>query len=570
MMRKKSPAERGKPDENLFYHVGHVTSVFRISKSSLISAPGLVYSADYTKVSGASLLSAFFDEDRQVSLGSVRRTLDKAGEDSNVLIERLVANLNGGIDCRGDDEEHKYIFFSQLGHMKGTRERCIDDLIKRYFYAGAVTEKQIADTVSDYNGSQDICLKDISKALGRRGIKITDKTGKKWQSSEDVKYSKDPLLSMYMNDIAKTDLLTAEEEIILAKLMENGGEIGEEARNRLVDANRRLVVSVAKGYTLNSGISMLDLIQEGNLGLIRGIEKFKWRKGCRVSTYVTWWIRQGITKHLATNRDVIEKPQYVEENYRKILKTQEKLRIELRKQPTDKEIGARLELSAGKVREAISHSKTGSLDIPVNDDGNTLIEYVQEELYREKPLGSPHEEVDAIALQEIVRNALEHLGYKARMVMELRFGLYDGEPKTLDFVGNEIGVTRERVRQIEAKGLRDLGKFVKKEFPEHSQNQAGAAYHRNYVKKLHELPPELKNIPRRRLEDSLGSFGMTPEELTVIKKYFGLCGEELHSFRDISMFIDTNMCAIGRIKESALRKVCSGFGVKYRKKEPAS
>ncbi len=569
-MRKKSPAERGKPDENLFYHIGHVTSVFRISKSSLISASGLVYSADYTKVSGASLLCTFFGEDRQVSLGSVRRTLDKAGEDSNVLIERLVAGLNGGIDCRGDGEEHKYVLFSQLGHMKGMRERCIDDLIKRYFYAGAVTEKQIADAVSDYGDSQDICLKDISKVLGRRGIKITDKTSKKWQGIEDVKYSKEPMLSMYMSEIAKTDLLTAEEEVMLARLMERGGEIGEEAKARLVDANRRLVVSVAKTYTLCTDIPMLDIIQEGNLGLIRGIEKFNWRKRCRVSTYATWWIRQAITKYLATNRDVIERPNYVEENYRKILKTQEKLRIELRRQPTDEEIGARLELSAWKVRETMSHLKTKSLDISVNDDGNTLIESVQEELYREKPLGSPQEEVDAMALQEIVRNALDQLSYRTRIVMEMRFGLYDGEPKTLEVVGNEIGVTRERIRQIEAKGLRDLRKFVRKEFPERAQNQAGAAYHRSYVKKQHELPPELNDVPRKRLEDSLGSFGLTSEELTVIKKYFGLCGEELHSFRDISMFIDTNMCAIGRIKDSALKKVCDGFGVKYRKKEPAS
>ncbi len=289
----------------------------------------------------------------------------------------------------------------------------------------------------------------------------------------------DDPVRMYLREIGRVPLLTAKEEVELAQQMEAGKEalfrrmdlakrglldpetdrelyqqieLGERARRRLAESNLRLVVSVAKKY-IGRGMSLLDLIQEGNIGLIRAVEKFDYHKGYKFSTYATWWIRQAITRAIADQARTIRIPVHMVETINKLIRISRRLLQELGREPTPEEIAREMEIPADKVREILKVSQEPvSLETPVGEeDDSHLGDFIPDDA----TLG-PSEAASFQLLKEQVEDVLASLTGRERRVLQLRFGLDDGRSRTLEEVGKEFGVTRERIRQIEAKALRKL------------------------------------------------------------------------------------------------------------------
>ncbi|MBP3926451.1 MAG: RNA polymerase sigma factor RpoD [Clostridium sp.] len=254
---------------------------------------------------------------------------------------------------------------------------------------------------------------------------------------------------MYLKEIGKVPLLSAEEEIELAKRMEEGDE---DAKKRLVEANLRLVVSIAKRY-MGRGMSFLDLIQEGNLGLIKAVEKFDYRKGYKFSTYATWWIRQAITRAIADQARTIRIPVHMTETINKLIRVSRQLLQELGMEPTPEEIAKEMDMPVDRVREIMKLGQEPvSLETPVGEeDDSHLGDFLQDE---NAPI--PADAAAFTLLREQLLEVLETLTEREQKVIRLRFGLDDGRARTLEEVGKEFHVTRERIRQIEAKALRKL------------------------------------------------------------------------------------------------------------------
>jgi len=257
--------------------------------------------------------------------------------------------------------------------------------------------------------------------------------------------SSDPV-RMYFLEMGKVPLLTAVEEVALAKRIERHDQA---AKRKLIESNLRLVVSIAKRH-VGRGMPLLDLIQEGNLGLIRAVEKFDYRRGFKFSTYATWWIRQAITRALADQSRTIRVPVHMVENINKLVRVQRQLVQEIGREPTPEEIAAEMGVTAIKVREIQKISQEpASLHQLVGDDGDAQLgDFVED-----KDSASPVEEVAGIVQREEILVVLNLLTHRERSVLRLRFGLEDGRPRTLEEVGQVFGVTRERIRQIEAKTL---------------------------------------------------------------------------------------------------------------------
>lgn len=281
---------------------------------------------------------------------------------------------------------------------------------------------------------------------------------------------------MYLKEIGKVELLTAEEEVNLAKLIEYGKyakqqvesgnykdekekqdyldavERGEMAKQRLIEANLRLVVSIAKRH-VGRGMLFLDLIQEGNMGLMKAVDKFDYTKGFKFSTYATWWIRQAITRAIADQARTIRIPVHMVETINKLVRCQRQLMQELGREPSPEEIAAKMETTPEKVREIIKISQEPiSLESPVGEeDDSNLGDFIPD-----TDAISPDEYASNELLKDELRNVLETLTDREERVLRLRFGLDDGRMRTLEEVGKEFGVTRERIRQIEAKALRKL------------------------------------------------------------------------------------------------------------------
>ena len=259
----------------------------------------------------------------------------------------------------------------------------------------------------------------------------------------------DDPVRMYLKEIGKVPLLSADEEIELAKRMEQGDE---EAKRRLCEANLRLVVSIAKRY-VGRGMLFLDLIQEGNLGLIKAVDKFDYTKGYKFSTYATWWIRQAISRALADHARTIRIPVHMVETINKFNKVRKELTTSLGREPKLKEIAEAMEIPYQKAVEIEEYSHdTTSLDISVNEDGDTSMG----ELIGDDKAISPEAAAAQSMLREHIEEALRELSPKEQDVLRLRFGLNDGRERTLDEIGKKFGVTRERIRQIEAKALKKL------------------------------------------------------------------------------------------------------------------
>ena len=254
---------------------------------------------------------------------------------------------------------------------------------------------------------------------------------------------------MYLKEIGKVPLLTADEEQELAQRMENGDE---EAKKRLAEANLRLVVSIAKRY-VGRGMLFLDLIQEGNLGLIKAVEKFDYRKGFKFSTYATWWIRQAITRAIADQARTIRIPVHMVETINKLVRVSRQLLQELGREPTPEEIADKMDIPVDRVREIIKISQEPvSLETPIGEEEDShLGDFIQDD-----NVPVPADAAAFTLLKEQLHEVLGTLTEREQKVLKLRFGLDDGRARTLEEVGKEFNVTRERIRQIEAKALRKL------------------------------------------------------------------------------------------------------------------
>jgi len=254
---------------------------------------------------------------------------------------------------------------------------------------------------------------------------------------------------MYLKEIGRVDLLSAEEEIKLAKRILEGDE---EAKRRLAEANLRLVVSIAKRY-VGRGMMFLDLIQEGNMGLIKAVEKFDYEKGFKFSTYATWWIRQAITRAIADQARTIRIPVHMVETINKLIRVQRQLLQDLGREPTPEEIGEDMDLTPDKVREILKIAQEPvSLETPIGEeDDSHLGDFIEDQ-----DATSPSEHAAYELLKEQLEDVLDTLTDREENVLRLRFGLDDGRTRTLEEVGKVFGVTRERIRQIEAKALRKL------------------------------------------------------------------------------------------------------------------
>ena len=302
-------------------------------------------------------------------------------------------------------------------------------------------------------------LDEIEQLLGL-GIEVSEKKEKPeelhlkpedlHQEFADLKgIGVDDTVRMYLREIGRFPLLTSEEEIVLAKRIKVGDM---RAKHKLINSNLRLVVSIAKKYT-GRGMLFLDLVQEGNLGLIRAVEKFDYRKGYKFSTYATWWIRQAITRAIADQARTIRIPVHMIETINRLRKTSRILLQQLGHKPTEKEIAQRARMSVDKVREILRISQVPlSLETPVGDEESSRLGDFVEDSTVQAP--------DEVVLQGLLRDDLEDvmntLSERERTVLKLRFGLDDGHPRTLEEVGRVFNVTRERIRQIEAKALRKL------------------------------------------------------------------------------------------------------------------
>ena len=259
----------------------------------------------------------------------------------------------------------------------------------------------------------------------------------------------DDPVRMYLKEIGRVPLLTADEEVELARRMEMGDK---NAKGRLIEANLRLVVSIAKRY-VGRGMQFLDLIQEGNMGLIKAVEKFDFRKGFKLSTYATWWIRQAITRAIADQARTIRIPVHMVETINKLIRTSRHLIQELGREPSPEEVAEEMGITPDKVREILKIAQEPvSLETPIGEEEDShLGDFIEDE-----DATAPVEAASFLLLREQIEGVLDTLNEREQKVLRLRFGLDDGKARTLEEVGREFGVTRERIRQIEAKALRKL------------------------------------------------------------------------------------------------------------------
>ena len=323
-------------------------------------------------------------------------------------------------------------------------------IINNYGKKGSITTNQLCDIMEkfDTNPTQ---IDYVYKSLNDAGIQIVDEEQRDRELFEQAlsDIGLDDPVKMYLKDIGRVPLLSAEEEVELAKRMQ---EDDVAAKKRLSEANLRLVVSIAKRY-VGRGMLFLDLIQEGNLGLMKAVEKFDYQKGFKFSTYATWWIRQSITRAIADQARTIRIPVHMVETINKLTRVQRVLLQELGREPTPEEIAEKMGVTEERVREIQKIAQDPvSLETPIGEEEDShLGDFIEDE-----KTVTPSDSVATTMLKEQLLGVLDTLTPREEKVLRLRYGIDDGKPRTLEEVGKEFNVTRERIRQIEAKALRKL------------------------------------------------------------------------------------------------------------------
>lgn len=393
-------------------------------KDTAVSKKGS--SKDMTKKKSVGEAAVDYNEEKPVDEFEKRLNdlLPLAKKNGNVLSYVEINNAFKGVDMK--DEQFDYILeFLEKNNIemnKGT-----DDTL------------DALDTLDDLDEIDGDFIPDEEDEIDTSAIDLSVPEG---ISVEDP-------VRMYLKEIGKVNLLTAEEEIDLAQRMENGDD---EAKKRLAEANLRLVVSIAKRY-VGRGMQFLDLIQEGNLGLIKAVEKFDYQKGYKFSTYATWWIRQAITRAIADQARTIRIPVHMVETINKQIRISRQLLQELGREPTPEEIAEKMDITVDRVREIMKISQEPvSLETPIGEEEDShLGDFIQDE---NAPV--PADAATFTMLREQLDEVLGTLTEREQKVLILRFGLEDGRGRTLEEVGKEFNVTRERIRQIEAKALRKL------------------------------------------------------------------------------------------------------------------
>ena len=324
------------------------------------------------------------------------------------------------------------------------------------FFRGEILDPEKLDRIYDFLDSQHVDVLRLDEEEIEPDLFLEE------EMEEEEEVTADPMdlsvpdgisladpIRMYLKEIGKIPLLSTEEEIELAKRMEKGDE---EARKKLAEANLRLVVSIAKRYA-GRGMQFLDLIQEGNLGLIKAVEKFDYRKDYKFSTYATWWIRQAITRAIADQARTIRIPVHMVETINRLIRTSRQMVQELGREPTPEELAKKLDMPVERVREIKKISQDPvSLETPIGEEEDShLGDFIQDD-----NVMVPADQATFTLLHEQLMESLETLTEREQQVLRLRFGLDDGRPRTLEEVGRVFHVTRERIRQIEAKALRKL------------------------------------------------------------------------------------------------------------------
>ncbi len=363
----------------------------------------------------------------------------------------------------------KKVELSPPGEVKRPEPEALQKLLKKGQMRGFITETELLylfPEVEEYLYDYELFLGDIYK----NGLKVVEDTGKilDWQNKSNKEKEKQTdtglsidlsklsadSIQMYLKEIGKVPLLSSEEEIELAKRKEKGDR---EAEKKIIEANLRLVVSIAKKFAGAKGLSLLDLIQEGNIGLFRAVEKFEHRKGFKFSTYATWWIRQAITRALADQSRTIRIPVHMVETINKFQQVQRTLISELGREPLPEEIAAEMDEELEKVRYIIKISQdTISLETTIGDDeeDSTLEDFIED-----VKNVTPERAAALQLLKDYVKEIVAQLSPREQKILEMRFGLVDGVAHTLEEVGQEFEVTRERIRQIESKALEKIRKI---------------------------------------------------------------------------------------------------------------
>jgi len=337
--------------------------------------------------------------------------------------------------------------------MSELTQEQISALIARGEEQGCVNLSQFNELVAE-KGLGDDQISQLYEELDERAIELTDDCGRATEDDStyvngDLAAATTDALQLFLNEAGRWPLLTKEEEVELAKRVERGDV---EAKERMINSNLRLVVSIAKRYQ-GHGLSLLDLIQEGIIGLIRAVEKFDWRRGFKFSTYATWWIRQAVQRGVANKARTIRIPVHIADREQRIARAERALALKLGRQPSDEEVATQAKLPLKQLREVRQAARAvTSLDRPVGADNEGALG----DLFAAEG-AEPAEELTVSLEQDVLHRAVAQLPERERAVVKLRYGLNgDRDPASLEAIGRELGLTRERVRQIEAKALEQL------------------------------------------------------------------------------------------------------------------